>query len=86
LLVSPDLTAALIRGTLNEGALDYEKVFRQLQSIRETESVDGTSIYATGQPVLVGWVSGYADQIMIIFLLTVCISAASTALSCRCSG
>jgi predicted RND superfamily exporter protein len=73
LLVSPDLTAALVRGTLNEGALDYEKVFVQLQSIRETESVDGISIYATGQPVLVGWVSSYADQIMIIFLLTVLI-------------
>lgn len=73
LLVSPDLTAALIRGTLNEGALDYEKVFLQLQSIRETETVDGTSIYATGQPVLVGWVTSYADQIMIIFLLTVLI-------------
>lgn len=76
LLVSPDLSAALVRGTLNEGALDYEKVFQQLQTIRETESVDGVSIYATGQPVLVGWVAAYADQIMIIFLLTVLIMLA----------
>lgn len=73
LLVSPDLTAALVRGTLNEGALDYEKVFLQLQSIRQAESADGVSIYATGQPVLVGWVSSYADQIITIFLLTVLI-------------
>jgi uncharacterized protein len=73
LLVSPDLSAALVKGTLNEGALDYEKVFDQLQSIRKTESTDDVSIYATGQPVLVGWVSGYAEQIIIIFLLTVLI-------------
>ena len=73
LLVSPDLTAALVRGTLNEGALDYEKVFLQLQTIRQTEATDEVSIYATGQPVLVGWVSSYADQIITIFLLTVLI-------------
>ncbi len=73
LLVSPDLKSALVRGTLNEGALDYEKVFQQLQSIREREAVAGIKIHATGQPILVGWVSSYANQIMIIFLLTVVI-------------
>lgn len=73
LLVSPNLRSALVRGTLAEGALDYEKVFQQLQSIREQEATAGTEIYATGQPVLVGWVSSYADQIIIIFLLTVVI-------------
>jgi len=73
LLVAPDLTSALVRGTLNEGALDYEEVFLQLQSIREQEAADGIRILATGQPVLIGWVSSYADQIFIIFLLTVAI-------------
>jgi len=73
LLVSPDLKSALVRGTLNEGALDYEKVFLQLQSIRESEAAEGVKIYATGQPVLVGWVSSYANQIITIFLLTVVI-------------
>ena len=73
LLISPDLKSALVRGTLNEGALDYEKVFQQLQSIREREAVAGIKIHATGQPILVGWVSSYANQIMIIFLLTVVI-------------
>jgi hypothetical protein len=76
LLVSPDMKSALIRGTLNEGALDYEKVFLQLQSIREQEAADGVKIYATGQPVLVGWVSFYANQIITIFLLTVVIMLA----------
>ncbi len=73
LIVSPDLKSALVRGTLNEGALDYDKVFLQLQSIREQEAAAGIKIYATGQPVLVGWVSSYANQIMTIFLLTVVI-------------
>ncbi len=73
LLVSPDLKSALIRGTLVEGAMDYETVFLQLQSIREAEAAEGVTIYATGQPVLVGWVSSNADQIITIFLLTVAI-------------
>jgi len=73
LLVSPDLKSALVRGTLTEGALDYEKIFQQLQAIRANETVAGVKIYATGQPVLVGWVSSYANQIITIFLLTVVI-------------
>ncbi|RMF95278.1 MAG: transporter [Gammaproteobacteria bacterium] len=76
LLVSPDLKAALIRGTLNEGALDYERVFLQLQELRERESAPGVHIYATGNPVLVGWVSTYVDQIVEIFLFTVLIMLA----------
>lgn len=73
LLVSPDLKSALIRGTLNEGALDYEKVFLQLQELRDAETVPGVKIHATGNPVLVGWVSTYVDQIVQIFLYTILI-------------
>ncbi len=76
LLVSPDLKSALVRGTLNEGTLDYEKIFLQLQSIRERETAKGIKIYATGQPVLVGWVASYTNQIITIFLLTVVIMLA----------
>ncbi len=73
LLVSPDLKSALIRGTLNEGALDYERVFQQLRELREVETVPGVRVHATGQPVLVGWVSSYVDQIVQIFLYTIVI-------------
>ncbi|MEW8066478.1 MAG: MMPL family transporter [Candidatus Thiodiazotropha endolucinida] len=73
LLVSPDLKSALIRGTLNEGELNYERVFEQLQEIRDKESAPGVTIYATGNPVLVGWVSSYTDQVVQIFLYTVLI-------------
>ncbi|MBI2800287.1 MAG: MMPL family transporter [Gammaproteobacteria bacterium] len=71
LLVSPDLKAAIIKGTLNEGALNYAKVFSQLQKIRSDETVPGVHIYATGHPVLVGWVSTYGPQILQIFLYTI---------------
>lgn len=70
LLVSPDLKAALIKAQLNEGAIDYQAVFEQLQAARQDEAADGVSIYATGHPVLVGWVYSYLGQIMQIFLLT----------------
>ena len=76
LLISPDLKASMIRGTLNEGQLDYEKVFSELQKIREKEAAEGVSIHATGQPVLVGWVHSYVEQILQIFLFTVLIMLA----------
>ena len=73
LLVSPDLKAAIIKGTLNEGALDYGKIFEELQAIRLKEAAPGVRIYATGNPVLVGWVDSYSVQILQIFLYTVVI-------------
>lgn len=71
LLVSPDLKSAIIKGTLNEGALDYAKVFAELQRIRADEAVPGVHVHATGHPVLVGWVSTYGPQILQIFLYTI---------------
>jgi predicted RND superfamily exporter protein len=80
LLVSPDLKSALIRATFNEGQLDYVEIFRQLgelkesvEQLRATESAPGVHIYATGQPVLMGWVYSYLSQIMQIFFLTLAI-------------
>ena len=80
LLVSPDLKSALIRGTFNEGQLDYVEIFRQLgelkddvEQLRATEAAPGVHIYATGQPVLMGWVYSYLNQIMQIFFLTLAI-------------
>ena len=72
-LVSPDQKSALIKGTLNEGALDYAQTFALLQELRQAEATDGVSIYATGQPVLIGWVHSYLPQIVEVFLYTVLI-------------
>tara|TARA_R110002110_G_scaffold105212_1_gene264715 strand:- start:4969 stop:7398 length:2430 start_codon:yes stop_codon:yes gene_type:complete len=80
LLVSPDLKSALIRATFNEGQLDYVKIFRQLgdlkeevEELRASETEPGVNIYATGQPVLMGWVYSYLDQIIQIFFMTLAI-------------
>lgn len=71
LLVSPDMKAALIKGTLNEGALRYREVFREIQDIRTREAAPGVRIHATGHPMLVGWIDSYSGQILHIFLYTI---------------
>jgi len=75
LLVSPDLKALLIKAQLNEGALDYQATFAQLQKMRAREQAAGAAagvkIYATGQPVLIGWVYTYLNEILQIFLYTI---------------
>jgi len=73
LLVSPDLKSALIRGTFNEGLLDYPATFAQVQELRDLEARPGVNIHVTGQPMLVGWVYTYVEQILQIFLYTVLI-------------
>jgi predicted RND superfamily exporter protein len=73
LLVSPDLKSALIKGTLNEGDLDYEEVFNALTKLRDEEQADGLTIYASGQPVLVGWVTSYVSEVIQIFGYTLAI-------------
>ncbi|MCB1678888.1 MAG: MMPL family transporter [Halioglobus sp.] len=70
LLVSPDLKAALIKATFNEGALDYQAIFAEVRRIREQESDASVNLYVTGQPMLVGWVYTYVDQILQVFVYT----------------
>lgn len=70
-LVAPDLKMALVKAQLIEGQLDYEKTFNQLRELRDEISADGITLYATGQPVLVGWAYTYMDQILQIFAFTI---------------
>jgi hypothetical protein len=70
LLVSPDLKAALIKATFNEGELDYQAIFDDVKKIRLEESDDSVNLYVTGQPTLVGWVYTYVGQILQVFLYT----------------
>ncbi|MAY39253.1 MULTISPECIES: MMPL family transporter [Spongiibacter] len=70
-LVAPDLKMALVKAQLIEGQLDYEKTFIQLRDLRDEVTADGITLYATGQPVLVGWAYTYMDQILQIFAFTV---------------
>lgn len=76
LLVSPDMKAALIKAQFNEGHLNYADIFGQLQAVREKEDAPGVSIYATGQPMLWGWVYSYLEQLLLIFSTTIAIMLA----------
>lgn len=77
LIVSPDMKAALIKAQLNEGGeLDYGKTFEQLQKVRAAAAAPGIKIYATGQPVLIGFVYTYLAQILQIFLYTLILMVA----------
>ena len=70
IMVSPDLKAALIKGTLNEGAIDYSAVFKAVQDARRDIARPGLKVYAVGQPVLIGWVRSYTNQVLQIFAFT----------------
>ena len=76
LLVSADFKAALIKATFNEGQLDYELIFQQVQQLRQEEAVEGISIHVSGQPMMVGWIYTYVGQILQIFLFTAAILVA----------
>ncbi|MDD9797891.1 MAG: MMPL family transporter, partial [Alphaproteobacteria bacterium] len=74
LLVSPDLKAAMVKGTLNEGRLNYPEVFAKIREIlTEMRQVEGVKIHSAGQPVLIGWVHSYTLEVIQIFLLTAAI-------------
>jgi len=75
-LVSPDMKMALIKAQLNEGQLDYQKTFNEIQKMRASEDMPGVKIHVTGQPMLVGWAYQYLGQIIEIFLFTALIMIA----------
>jgi predicted RND superfamily exporter protein len=75
LLVSPDLKAALIRGQLNEGAIDYARTFEALKKVRQSVTTPGHKVYITGNPVLTGYVYTYLDQIIGIMMWTLALLA-----------
>jgi predicted RND superfamily exporter protein len=69
-LVAPNLQAALVTAHFHEGRLDYPQIFAGLQKIRTTYTRPGLRLYATGQPVLMGWVYYYVTELFFIFALT----------------
>ena len=75
LLVAPNLKAALIKAQLNEGDIDYAKTFAALQKVREQLAKPGHKVYATGNPVLTGYVYTYLSQIVQILFYTLALMA-----------
>jgi uncharacterized protein len=75
LLVSPNLKAALVRGQLNDGSIDYPATFNALKELRKSVTAPGHQAYITGNPVLTGYVYTYFDQIIGIMCWTLVLLA-----------
>jgi len=76
LLVSPDFNSALIRARLNEGEIDYRTFIDALVKLRADLATTGYDVYTTGNPVLIGYVYTYLNQIIAILFGTLALLAA----------
>lgn len=76
LLVSPDFSSALIRARLNEGEIDYRSFIDALVKLRADLATPGYEVYTTGNPVLIGYVYTYLDQIIAILFGTLALLVA----------
>ena len=69
-LVSMDGKAALITAAFHEERLDYDRLFRRIQSaIREVED-ENTAVYAAGEPILYGWIYHHLTEMGFVIALT----------------
>ncbi len=75
LLVSPDFSSALIRARLTEGEIDYRGFIDAVVKLRADLATPGYEVYTTGNPVLIGYVYTYLDQIIAILFGTLALLA-----------
>jgi len=73
LAVSPALDAALIKGQLAEGDLDYRAIFDKLAALKTDLRAQGFEVHVIGQPVIVGWMYTYMVEILQIFAATLAV-------------
>lgn len=76
--IALDESAAIVQGTLIEGAYDIPRVFEHLQSIVRAEGGEGYTLHLLGDPVLSGWVYTYNASTFLILgfslaLLVICL-------------
>jgi predicted RND superfamily exporter protein len=69
-LISRDERSTLVMATLIEQRVDYGVAFRYLQKLVEEARDENHEVYLTGQPVLIGWVYQYENQMIAIFGVT----------------
>ena len=69
-LVSDDGSATQIAGNFIERLTDVQDVFERVQEIKEQEKDEGHEIYLAGQPILMGWVWTYQQELLSIIALT----------------
>ncbi len=72
--VATDGRAALVVAGFDEERLDYHTIFTRLQALKQTVEADGkTRLYVAGEPMLKGWIFHYADELWVIFGVTLAV-------------
>ncbi len=65
--ISADGKSALILAGFNEERLDYRNIHREIMKIKEKVEDENTVLYASGEPVLKGWVWFHTGELAMIF-------------------
>ncbi len=68
--ISADGKSALILAGFNEERLDYRNIHREISKIKEKVEDQNTILYASGEPVLKGWVWFHTGELATIFSAT----------------
>ena len=68
--VSPNEKCALFTISFIPRLADYQKVFQKVRELIEKESDAGHTIYAAGEPILMGWIYQYQKEMYFIFGVT----------------
>ena len=75
--IAIDGRAALVVAGFDEERLDYHTIFTRLQALKKTVEADGqTRLYVAGEPMLKGWIYHYADELWVIFSVTLAVMVA----------
>ena len=75
--VATDGRAALIVAGFDEERLDYHTIFTRLKALKPEVEADGeTQLYVAGEPMLKGWIYHYADELRVIFGVTLAVMVA----------
>ncbi len=68
--ISADGKSALILAGFNEERLDYRNIHREIMKIKQKVEDENTVLYASGEPVLKGWVWFHTGELAMIFSAT----------------
>ncbi len=73
-MVSMDLKSALITGNIYEAGVDYTKIYKQLNEIRDKYTTDDVSVHINGFAMVVGFVTDALPKILTLFGITALIT------------
>jgi uncharacterized protein len=68
--IAADGKSALILAGFNEERLDYRNIHREIMKIKQKVEDENTVLYASGEPVLKGWVWFHTGELALIFTAT----------------